>query len=61
MLDQDSSFDLINLNILITFLLNNVWNCKREGDCNGASLFMFYLFCMSFAAFSDSITDIVQK
>ena len=27
----------------------------------GESLFMFYLFCMSFAAFSDSITDIVQK
>ena len=61
MLDQDSSFDLISLNILITFLLNNVWNCKREGDCNGASLFMFYLFCMSFAAFTDAITDIVQK
>ena len=30
MLDQDSSFYMINLNILITFLLNNVWYWREK-------------------------------
>ena len=30
MLDQDSSFYMISLNILITFLLNNVWYYKEK-------------------------------
>ena len=30
MLDQDSSFYMISLNILITFLLNNVWYYREK-------------------------------
>ena len=33
-LDQDNNFCLICSSILITYLLDNVWNCREKLDVN---------------------------